>query len=321
MLVLAANAILPACVGRTCTCTEKVNDGGWEGSSALLELQWAVIGDDENSPLAKAVGIQTSSMLVIPEQTMMSLVVGRTYTVLVEAGVWTGFMTNNIERFATVATVELKVTPVAPVVRIKYGNRYLKWGTGVNQKRLVLDASDSWDPDSKPGDPRLKFHWYLDCPAMFEKLSQFEKDKRSLDRKGYLTACEGTGIAMKMMGAANDVTRVTQPDGSILDYFGVNVFDSYTLSDLEGFAEADLQVLTGGDQSITLPFEIIIGLRLTDVDGSSHSDTVSIIFASVTPREEVFPVGLEPLYGAKVRPNDRTILRIDAATRSEHHER
>jgi len=321
MLVLAANAFLPACVGRTCTCTETVNDGGWEGSSALLELQWAVIGDDENSPLAKSVGIQTSSMLVIPEQTMMSLVVGRTYTLLVEAGVWTGFMFNDIERFATVATVDLKVTPVPPVVRIKHGNRYLQWGLGVHQKRLVLDASESWDPDGQPGNPRLKFNWYLDCPAMFEKLPQFEKDKRSLDRKGYLTACEGTGIAMKIMAAANEVNRITQPDGSILEEFGVKVFDSFLLSDMEGFAEADLQVMTGGDQSITLPFEIIIGLRLTDVDGSSHNDTISIIFTDIAPREEVFPVGLEPLYGAKVRPNDRTLLRIDAATRREHHSR
>lgn len=323
MLILAANAFLPACVGRTCACTETTNDGGWDGASPILELQWAVIGDEENSALAKQVGIQTSSMLVIPEQTMMSLVVGRTYTVLVEAGVWTGFTTNNIERFATVATVELKVRPVPPVVRIKHGNRYLKWGVGPQQQRLVLDGSESWDPDSQPGDPRLQYFWFLDCPAMFEKLSQYEKDRYGVNRKAYLQACEGTSIAMKMMGSANEKERFFEPDGTLRETFGVDVFDSYLLSDNnEGFILPDLQTLhPGGVPFFSFPLELIIGLRLTDVDGSTDNATVSIILTDIQPREEVFPVGLEPLYGRKVRPTNRLLLRIDSETRSEHHAR
>lgn len=320
MLILAANAFLPPCVGRTCDCTETTNDGGWDGAAAMLELQWAVIGDEENSNLAKQVGIQTSSMLVIPEQTMMSLVVGRTYTVLVEAGVWTGFTTNNIERFATVATVDLKVKPVPPVIRIKHGNRYLQWGIGVAQQRLVLDGSDSWDPDSQPGDPRLKYFWFLDCPTMFEKLPQYEKDRYGVNRKAYLQACEGTGIAMKMMAAANEKSIFFQPDGSILEEHGVDIFDSFALTDnAEGFALADLQTLhPGGVPFFSFPLELIIGLRLTDGDGSTDNATISIMLTDIQPREEVFPVGIEPLYGRRVRPTDRTLLRIDSQTRSEH---
>lgn len=174
MLVLASSAYLPPCIGRTCKCTETDvetdnEDGrGWGGASATLELQWNVVGEDEGSLLAKQVGVQTNSVLVIAQQTVMTLDVGQTYTLQVEAGAWTGFFTNNIERFATIATIQLKVQPIPPVVRIKLGNRNLQWGPlAKDQKRLILDASESWDPDSRSSDLRLKYAWFLDCSSMF----------------------------------------------------------------------------------------------------------------------------------------------------------
>jgi len=202
MLVLAANSYLPPCIGKACKCTETSNDDGWDGASATLELQWAVYRED-GSLLEKQVKVQTNSVLIIAQQTVMTLDVGRTYTLQVEAGAWTGFLTNKIERFATIASIELIVQPIPPVVRIKHGNRNLQWGAPPLQKRLVLDASESWDPDSRPGDERLKYYWFLDCSAMFLKLPQALKDRYTVNRKTYLQTCALTTLGSKIMSAGS----------------------------------------------------------------------------------------------------------------------
>jgi len=282
LFVLTAKSFLPPCIGRTCTCTETFNDDGWGGASATLELQWAVLGEEEGSLFAKQVGVETSSVLVVPQQTAMTLKVGRTYTVQVEAGAWTGFSSNNIERFATVATVQLKVRPLPPIVRIKFGNRHLDWGAkilqGKAQKRLVLDGSQSWDPDSLPGDPRLEYFWYLDCETMFEKLPQSLKDLYGINRKAYLPACAGTSLGLKLMAKANERTVYYMPDESVFVQMGLDVFDTFALSDnSEGIPVNDLMTLHPAGAAFYFPLEIIIGLRLTDVDGSTHNNTVSII--------------------------------------------
>ena len=283
MFTLAAKSVLPPCIGRTCTCTETFNDDGWDGAAATLELHWAVIGEEEDSTFSKQVGVQTSSVLVIEQQTAMTLDVDRTYTVQVEAGAWTGFVTNDIERFATVATVQIKVRPVSPVVRIKFGNRHLQWGARDLQKRLVLDASESWDPDGLPGDPRMQYFWYLDCPAMFLKLSQSLKDRHGINRKAYLQACEGTTLVLKILTQANRAFNFFFGD-EVLTHYGADIIDTFALTDNdEGILLEDIQKLHPANTKFKLPLEIIIGLRLTDVDGSTSNDTVSILLSDPLP--------------------------------------
>jgi hypothetical protein len=274
---LTAKSFLPPCIGRTCTCTESFNDDGWDGASAKLEIQWAVLGEEEGSLFARQVGVETSSVLVVAEQTARMLKVGHTYTVQVEVGAWTGFSSNNIERFATVATVQLKVQPLPPVVRIKFGNRHLQWGTKSEQKRLVLDGSESWDPDSVPGDPRLKYFWFLDCETMFMRLSQTFKDRYGINRKAYLQACASTTLGLKLMSLANRAVTYLMPDGTSFVQVGVNVFDTFVLSEnSEGIPMNDLVTLHPAGAKFDFPLEIVIGLRLTDVDESTHNDTISI---------------------------------------------
>jgi hypothetical protein len=275
---LTAKSFLPPCIGRTCTCTESINDDGWDGASAKLEIQWAVLGQEEGSLFSRQVGVETSSVLVVPEQTARTLKVGLTYTVQVEVGAWTGFSSNNIERFATVATVQLKVQPLPPVVRIKFGNRHLQWGQKSDQKRLVLDGSESWDPDSVPGDPRLKYFWFLDCETMFLRLSQTLKDRYGINRKAYLQACASTTLGSKIMLLANKAVTFLMPDGSSFVQVGVDVFDTFALSDNnDGIPLNDLITLHPAGAAFKFPLEIVIGLRLTDVDESTHNDTISIL--------------------------------------------
>jgi hypothetical protein len=311
-----------------------------------LEFQWSVAGENADSPLAKQVGIRTQASLVLGSQVMMTLELGRTYTFTAEASVWIGFMTNNIQRFQSKASVDIKVQAKPPVVRIKHGNRHVQWGLGVVQKRLMLDASQSFDPDAQPGSPRLRYEWFLDCSAMFLKLPQFLKDRFGVNRKTYLAACQSTTLASKMMEAANEVITVKQEDGTDLKQYGQDVFDTFELTqNNEGIPITDLQTLHPKEGTFEFPVELIIGLRLTDVDGASQSDTVSILLTSevILSRslatlqsfcfccdftwcefqalKPSFSVGLEPLFTSAPRPTDRMVLRIDAETRKKQKQR
>jgi hypothetical protein len=275
-ITLAAKSNLPACAGRTCTCTETVNDDKWGWTSAMLELQWTLIDEKKDSLFAKEVGVETTSVLFISQRVVKTLDLNHTYTIQVEAGAWTGFITNNIERFATVATVRLMVQPVPPVVRIKFGNRNSQWGFGNLQKRLVLDASESWDPDNRPGDPRLIYFWFLDCSSMFLKLPQYIKDRAGWNRKTYLTACEGTVLSSKILSAANKVQKLPTTN-----LYGADVLDTFQYTELdEGIPITDLLAINPyGSQlpNTNWAIEINIGVRLTDIDGASANDTVSIM--------------------------------------------
>lgn len=80
---------------------------------------------------------------------------------------------------------------------------------------------------------------------------------------------------------ANSRTQLTQADenGNLINRFihGVDVFDTFALTDNnEGIPINDLQTLHPGGV-FTFPLEIIIGLRLTDVDESKHNATISIM--------------------------------------------
>ena len=132
-IVLAAKSNLPACVGRTCKCTETVNDDGWGGTSAMLELQWTLIDEKKDSLFAKEVRVETTSVLFISQMVVKTLDLNHTHTIQVEAGAWTGFMANNIERFATVATVQLRVQQVKGAAVLSASNLAIGIRNGVSE--------------------------------------------------------------------------------------------------------------------------------------------------------------------------------------------
>lgn len=231
----------------------------------------------------------------------MTLETGHTYHLQIEAAVWIGFMTNNIQRFQTVANTQIQVQPKPPVVRLKHGNRYVKWGQGSEQKQIKIDASASFDPDGRPGDVRLRYSWYLDCASMFLKLPQTTKDKHGINRKAYLQACKTTELANKIVGKANEATEVDLEDGSKVVHYGVDTFDTFDLTEFNsGIPISDIQTLhpkeccDKPEGRNEMPLEIIIGVTLTDTDGASSSDAVSIM---LTDKEMETPFAVSPLIG------------------------
>ena len=313
MLVLGARAFLPVCVGFECTCdeTKTVNDQGWNDASALLEVQWSLskitnaegvdVPGHQNTVLARQVGLNTQAVLVLEEAAMMTLETGHTYHLQIEAAVWIGFMTNNIQRFQTVANTQIQVQPKPPVVRLKHGNRYVKWGQGSEQEQIKIDASASFDPDGRSGDVRLRYSWYLDCASMFLKLPQTTKDKHGINRKAYLQACKTTELANKIVGKANEATEVDLEDGSKVVHYGVDTFDTFDLTEFNsGIPISDIQTLhpkeccDKPEGRNEMPLEIIIGVTLTDTDGASSSDAVSIM---LTDKEMETPFAVRPLIG------------------------
>ena len=66
--------------------------------------------------------LQTNSVLVIAQQTVMTLDVSRTYTLQVKTGEWTGFLTDKIDKFVTIASIEL--ITIWTILDATYSNTY-----------------------------------------------------------------------------------------------------------------------------------------------------------------------------------------------------
>jgi len=113
---------------------------------------------------------------------------------------------------------------------------------------------------------------------MFSKLPQYIKDRAGWNRKTYLTACEATVLSSKILSLANKVQKLPT-----MNLYGADVLDTFQYTDFdEGIPLSDLVALNpyGGTplpNTGNWAIEIIIGVRLTDIDGASANDTVSIM--------------------------------------------
>ena len=265
-LVISAQAYLPPCVGRLCSCLDTRNDYGWDGTtSAVLDIQWSTIGQPSNSLLTKQVSIVTTSVVIILEETVRQLDIGANYTIQVEAGVWTGFKEDSVERYASIAQVQIVPVKIAPVSRIRGGNRKI-----LQDSRIILDGTDSWDPDWRRNDPRFKFEWFLDCETMYLQIEQYLKDAYLKNSKDYITQCRSSTLSTLL----NNLNQANTG--------GLPVFDTLntgfsTISD----RKSDFERFHPAGASYFFPILIIIGLKVTDVDGASGYSTSHIQFEDV----------------------------------------
>ena len=92
-----------------------------------------MIDEKKDSLFAKEVRVETTSVLFISQMVVKTLDLNHTHTIQVEAGAWTGFMANNIERFATVATVQLRVQQVKGAAVLSASNLAIGIRNGVSE--------------------------------------------------------------------------------------------------------------------------------------------------------------------------------------------
>ena len=110
-----------------------------------------------------------------------------------------------------------------------------------------------------------------------------------------------TELANKIVGKANEATEVDLEDGSKVVHYGVDTFDTFDLTEFNsGIPISDIQTLhpkeccDKPEGRNEMPLEIIIGVTLTDTDGASSSDAVSIM---LTDKEMETPFAVSPLIG------------------------
>ena len=332
MVVINAAAFLPACLGAGCTCASSSdtagNRGGWDGTAAVLEFQWSVVGST-SSALQQAVALGTSDILAIPATSLTMLSVGANYTIQVEAGVWTGFANNDINFYSTTAEVSLVPYSVPPVARIRYGNRACS-----STDPLVLDGSSSFDPDSLPGQS-LKFQWFLDAGAMYDEIPLHLKEQRGLmspgvvSRKSYVVLLQGSQCTLSQMIVntnLNDEASIFSTDNPNLNFKSTIIPES----DFELFVWGGTPPTT--KQAIPWPVTVIIGLYVTDADGSQTYTSVEMNFYDPTTAAQegmsleisstvTFPISIEPLLEMvhiaendlvlRVRLNDDTMAEVN----------
>eukprot|EP00960_Hanusia_phi_P075578 768441-Hanusia_phi.AAC.19 len=298
-LVISAHAYLPPCVGTLCSCLDTTNDYGWDGTtSAILDIQWSTIGQPSNTLLSKQVSLVTTSVVIILEETVRQLDIGSNYTIQVEAGVWTGFKEDSVERYASIAQVQILPVKVAPVSRIRGGNRKI-----LQDSRIVLDGTDSWDPDWRPNDPKFKFEWFLDCETMYLEIEQYLKDAYQKNSKDYIAQCTASTLNTLFY----NLNQANSGGSSIFDTLNTGYS---TISD----RKADFERFHPAGANYFFPILIIIGLKVTDVDGASGYATSHIEFVDLIEDGGSFPIGLEPLFLTQPLPNNPIIFRIDSAT-------
>jgi hypothetical protein len=328
MVVINAAANLPGCLGSGCTCTSASssvsNTAGWGGAAAVLEFQWSEIGGTPNLQQAAALG--TTSVLVLPVSSVTKLVVGANYTIQVEAGVWTGFDKNEISFYSTIALVSLVPYSVPPVARIRYGNRDFSKAVPV-----TLDGSASFDPDAL-FENSLKFQWYLDAGAMYDRMPLHLKEQRGLmspgvvSRKNYITFLQGSACTLSRMifKTNNAKSSKFQSDAAFLQ-------ESTPL-----IPDLDFQYFVWGSATpvptppIPWPVLVVIGLYVTDADNVVSYTSVELSFydpqkvvqeqilSGVNPSVS-FPVSIEPLLDTvSVAENDLVLrVRLDDSTMNQ----
>ena len=317
MVVINAAANLPACLGSGCTCTtggsRVSNTAGWGGAAAVLEFQWSEVGATLGLQQAAALG--TNSILVLPVSAISKLVVGSNYTLQVEAGVWTGFAKNDINFYSTIAEVILFPYSVPPVARIRYGNRDFSQGDP-----FTLDGSASFDPDAL-FENSLKFSWYLDAGAMYDRMPLHLKEQRGLmspgvvTRKSYITLLQSQTTLGRMILKTNlQKYSVLQTDADFL------------LESTAIIPEIDFEYFVWGGAtpvpkpSIPWPVLVVIGLYVTDVDNVVTYTSVELSFfdpSSLSEEESplgikysAFPVSIEPLLDIFPIAENDLVLRV-----------
>jgi len=321
MVVVNAAAALPACLGTGCTCVKSSgassNTAGWGGSPATLEFQWAVpVYNLASAELHDAAALGTNSVLVIPASAVKMLAVGANYTLKVEAGVWTGFAQNDIYFYSTVAEVVLMPYSVPPVVRIRYGNREC---SKVNP--LLLDGSASFDPDSLG--QQLKFEWYLDAGAMYDRLPLHQKEQRGLmspgvvTRKSYINIVQSASSTLSRM-----ILKTNNARSTILQTNAASLQESSPIipdTDFELFAWGS--ALPSPKPAIPWPVLVVIGLYVTDGDDVVSYNSVELSFydpLSVAQEAQslgvlssaTFPISIEPLLDSVPIAENDLVLRV-----------
>jgi hypothetical protein len=331
MVVVNAAASLPACLGTGCTCVKSgdasSNTAGWGGLPATLEFQWAVPQYNlASAELHDAAALGTNSVLVIPASAVKMLSVGSNYTLKVEAGVWTGFAQNDINFYSTVAEVVLIPYSVPPVVRIRYGNRECS-----KANPLILDGSASFDPDSLG--QQLKFEWYLDAGAMYDRLPLHYKEQRGLmspgvvTRKSYINILQSASCTLSRMIGKTNLAKA-----SVLQTNAAGLQESSST-----IPDTDFELFTWGaaipspKPAIPWPVLVVIGLYVTDGDDIVTYNSVELSFydvVSVAQEAQAmgvlsstsFPISIEPLLDSipiaendlvlRVRLDDETIKKV-----------